>query len=95
MVYYRKHNEFWGVSMVKVKLNRLALEVAMSRKNLSQRDFAEKLGFSRSHLSHIINGRREPSPLLRRLILEYLKEYTFDDLFIIENGNGKNNEIHS
>ncbi len=93
MVYYRKHNEFWGVSMVKVKLNRLALEVAMSRKNLSQRDLAEKLGFSRSHLSHIINGRREPSPLLRRLILEYLKEYTFDDLFIID-GNGKKDEIH-
>ncbi|MFA5439769.1 helix-turn-helix transcriptional regulator [Dehalococcoides sp.] len=74
--------------MVKVKLNRLALEVAMSRKNLSQRDLAEKLGFSRSHLSHIINGRREPSPVLRRLILDYLPEYTFDDLFIIEENGG-------
>ena len=43
--------------MVKVKLNQIAFEVALSRKNLSQRDFAEKIGFSRSHLSHIINGR--------------------------------------
>ncbi|MHA6710957.1 helix-turn-helix transcriptional regulator [Dehalococcoides mccartyi] len=60
----------------------------MSRKNLSQRDLAEKLGFSRSHLSHIINGRREPSPVLRRLILDYLPEYTFDDLFIIEENGG-------
>lgn len=70
--------------MVKVKLNRHAFEVAMTRRNLSQRDLAEKIGFSRSHLSHIMNGRREPSPVLRRLILEYLREYAFDDLFIIE-----------
>jgi len=76
--------------MVKVKLNRTAFEVAMTRKNLSQRDLAEKIGFSRSHVSHIINGRREPSPAMRRLILEHLREYTFDDLFIIE--DGKNGE---
>jgi putative transcriptional regulator len=76
--------------MVKVKLNRTMFEVAMTRKNLSQRDLAEKIGFSRSHVSHIINGRREPSPAMRRLILEYLREYTFDDLFIIE--DGKNGE---
>ena len=76
--------------MVKVKLNRNAYEVAMSRRNLSQRDLAEKIGFSRSHVSHIINGRREPSPAMRRLILEHLREYTFDDLFIIE--DGKNGE---
>jgi len=76
--------------MVKVKLNRTAFEVAMTRKNLSQRDLAEQIGFSRSHVSHIINGRREPSPAMRRLILEHLREYTFDDLFIIE--DGKNGE---
>ena len=76
--------------MVKVKLNRTVFEVAMTRKNLSQRDLAEKIGFSRSHVSHIINGRREPSPAMRRLILEHLREYTFDDPFIIE--DGKNGE---
>jgi transcriptional regulator with XRE-family HTH domain len=75
--------------MVKVKLNRIAFEVAMTRKNLSQRELAEKIGFSRSTLSHIINGRREPSPVLRRLILENMPEYAFDDLFIIEE-NGSN-----
>ena len=78
--------------MIKVKLNRLALEVALSRKNLSQRDLAKEIGFSRSHLSHIINGRREPSPVLRRLILEHLPEYSFDDLFSIEE-NGINVRI--
>jgi len=70
--------------MIRVKMNRHAIEVAMTRKNFSQRDLAEKIGFSRSHVSHVINGRREPSPLMRRLILDQLKEYTFDDLFLIE-----------
>jgi transcriptional regulator with XRE-family HTH domain len=73
--------------MVRVKLNQTAIEVAMTRQNLSQRDLAAQIGFSRSHLSHIINGRREPSPGMRRLILEQFQGYTFDDLFIIEDGS--------
>ena len=74
--------------MVRVKVNRNAFETALSRKNLSQRDLAEMIGFSRAHLSHIINGRREPSPMMRRVILQHLPEYTFDDLFIIEENSG-------
>jgi len=74
--------------MVKVKVNRNAFEIALSKKNLSQRDLAEMIGFSRAHLSHIINGRREPSPTMRRVILQHLPEYTFDDLFIIEENSG-------
>ena len=74
--------------MIRVKVNRNAFEIALSRKNLSQRDLAEMIGFSRAHLSHIINGRREPSPMMRRVILQHLPEYTFDDLFIIEENSG-------
>jgi transcriptional regulator with XRE-family HTH domain len=74
--------------MVRVKVNRSAFEIALSRKNLSQRDLAEMIGYSRAHLSHIINGRREPSPMMRRVILQHLPEYTFDDLFIIEENGG-------
>ena len=75
--------------MVRVKVNQRAFEVALSKKNLSQRDLSELIGFSRSHVSFIINGKREPSAVMRRLILEHLPEYTFDDLFIIEE-NGSN-----
>jgi len=74
--------------MIRVKVNRIAFETALTRKNLSQRDLAEMIGFSRAHLSHIINGRREPSPMMRRVILQHLPEYTFDDLFIIEENGG-------
>ena len=72
--------------MVRVKVNQRAFEVALSKKNLSQRDLAERIGFSRSHVSYIISGKREPSAFMRRLILEQLRDYTFDDLFIIEDG---------
>jgi putative transcriptional regulator len=72
--------------MVRVKVNQRAFEVALSKKNLSQRDLAELIGFSRSHVSYIITGKREPSAVMRRLILEHLSDYTFDDLFIIEDG---------
>jgi len=75
--------------MVRVKVNQHAFEIALSKANLSQRDLAEMIGFSRSHLSFIINGKREPSAVMRRLILEHLRHYTFDDLFIIEE-NGSN-----
>lgn len=74
--------------MIRIKVNRSAFEIALSRKNLSQRDLAEMIGYSRAHLSHIINGRREPSPMMRRVILQHLPEYTFDDLFIIEENGG-------
>jgi putative transcriptional regulator len=72
--------------MVRVKVNQHAFEVALMKNNLSQREVAEKIGFSRSHVSHVINGRRVPSPAMRRSILEEFKDYTFDDLFTIEEG---------
>ena len=72
--------------MVRVRVNQRAFEIALSKENLSQRDLAEMIGFSRSHLSFIINGKREPSAVMRRLILKHLLDYTFDDLFIIEDG---------
>ncbi len=79
--------------MVRVKVNQHAFEVALSKKNLSQRDLAELIGFSRSHMSFIINGKREPSAVMRRAILVHLNGYTFDDLFIIEEGhNGNGNK---
>jgi len=93
IVYYSKHIVHKGMSMVRVKVNQHAFEVALSKKNLSQRDLAELIGFSRSHVSFVINGKREPSALMRRQILEHLRDYTFDDLFVIEEGgNGDRNK---
>ncbi len=73
--------------MVRVSLNRQALEIAITRRNISQNALAQKLGVSKSYLSQVITGKREPSASMRRRILEYLRDYTFDDLFILEAGN--------
>ncbi len=70
--------------MVRVGLKREAFEVAITRRNLSQKGLAEKLLISRSYLSEIVRGKRKPSAAMRERFLEYFREYTFDDLFIIE-----------
>lgn len=72
--------------MATVRLNRHAYKLALLRNNLSQRELAEMIRFSRSHVSHVVTGRREPSPAMRRALLKRLRGYSFDDLFIIEDG---------
>ncbi len=70
--------------MVKVILNRKTLEIAVIRRNLSRKGLAHELAVSRSYLSRVICGKKEPSAAIRQRLLEYLKDYTFDDLFTIE-----------
>jgi transcriptional regulator with XRE-family HTH domain len=70
--------------VVSVGLRREAFEIAITRRNLSQKRLAEKLSISRSYLSEIVRGKRKPSAAIRERFLEYFKEYVFDDLFIIE-----------
>jgi putative transcriptional regulator len=75
--------------MLKVNLKRDAFEIAITRRNLSQKGLAEKLHISRSYLSEIVTGKRPASPYMRQRLLDYFIDYTFDDLFAIEeNGNG-------
>jgi len=75
--------------MVRVGLKREAFEIAITRRNLSQKKLAERLHISRSYLSEIVRGKRKPSAVMRERLLEYFPEYTFDDLFIIEeSGDG-------
>ena len=79
--------------IVRVGLKKEAFEVAITRRNLSQKGLAERLHISRSYLSEIVRGKRKPSAAMRERFLEYFREYTFDDLFIIEKGdNGDRSE---
>lgn len=79
--------------MIKVALNQPALEIAIARKNLSRKLLANELGVSRYYLGRILNGQIEPSAAIRQRLLDYFKDCTFDDLFIIErnghDGSGK------
>ena len=80
--------------MVKVGLIREAFDIAITRRNLSQRRLAERLLISRSYLSEIVRGKRRPSAAIRERLLEYFQEYTFDDLFTIEQGDNGNQRDH-
>ena len=70
--------------MVRVGLKREAFEIAITRRNLSQKKLAERLHISRSYLSEIVRGKRKPSAVIRERFLGYFREYAFDDLFIID-----------
>jgi transcriptional regulator with XRE-family HTH domain len=80
--------------MVKVGLRREAFDIAITRRNLSQKRLAERLHISRSYLSEIVRGKRRPSAAIRERLLEHFQEYSFDDLFIIERGgNGNKSDL--
>lgn len=66
---------------MRVRLRAGALWELLDRRNLSQNDLAHRLGVSSGHLSRLVNGRRCPSPSLRRLLMESLNCAEFDDLF--------------
>ena len=71
----------------KVKLKAEAVWDRLNRLNMTQNDLARLLGTSSGHLSRLINGRRCPSPSMRRSLMEGLGCSDFDDLFIVVSGD--------
>ncbi len=69
--------------MVKVRLNRRALELVIAKRNMSQNMLAIRTGSSGGYISQLMRGVRYPSPKIRQKILDALSPLTFDDLFII------------
>jgi putative transcriptional regulator len=57
--------------MVRVSLRRPIFDIAITRRNLSQKDLARELGISRALLSQVIGGKKEPSAMIRKRLLEY------------------------
>lgn len=55
-----------------VKVKREALRRLIAEQNVSQREFAARLGVSPACLSMWLAGTRHPSPLLRRRLLAVL-----------------------
>ena len=74
--------------MNRVRLNAKAFWDAIARENMSQNEFAAKLGISSGYMSQLVCGTRYPSPRLRRRILESLDNLIFDDLFVLEDNDG-------
>ena len=69
----------------RVMLRAEAIWDRLNRLNMSQNELAHLLGISSSHLSRLINGRRCPSPSMRRRLMEALGCSEFDELFVVVN----------
>ena len=67
----------------RVLLRAQAVWERLNRLNMSQNDLARALGVSTGHLSRLINGRRCPSPRMRKLLMEALDCSDFDELFVV------------
>ena len=50
---------------------------------MSQNQLARRCGMTSGHLWHLMNGRRSPSPRVRRRLMEALRVDDFHRLFII------------
>ena len=76
----------------RVLLNPVAVWRLLDELNISQNELARRCGSTSGHLSHLMNGKRSPSPPLRRRLQRVLGVSNFDDLFVIvplEVGDGR------
>ena len=76
----RRHQK----SRPRVKLNPEAVWEHLSRRNMSQNELARASGITSGHISLLMNGKRSPSPGVRRRLQAALGVTDFDDLFITE-----------
>ena len=77
---------------IRVRMNQVAVLRAIARRNMSQNMLAIRAGISSGYISQIMCGTRNPSPVVRQRLQDALKPLTFDDIFIIEEGeNGSKN----
>ncbi|MCK5602447.1 helix-turn-helix transcriptional regulator [Candidatus Pacearchaeota archaeon] len=68
---------------MRIYLKNKALHSQLIKKNLSQNWAAQKLGISTGYMSQLMRGGRNPSPGLRKRVMELFIESDFDDLFEI------------
>ncbi len=71
-------------SRPRVRLNPQAAWGHLSRRNMTQNELALAAGISSGHISLLMNGRRSPSPRVRRRLKAALGVTEFDELFILE-----------
>ena len=70
---------------MKVFLKSNEIKKILIRRNISQNYFAILAGTSSGYMSHLMTGKRNPSPKTRIKILKALKSKNFDDIFEIQN----------
>ena len=71
-------------SRPRVRLNPEAAWEHLSRRNMTQNELARVAGITSGHLSLLMNGKRSPSPRVRRHLQAALGVTDFAELFIME-----------
>lgn len=56
----------------------------LSQRDMSQNDLARAVSISSGHISLLMNGKRSPSPCVRRRLQAMLGVTDFDELFLLE-----------
>jgi len=74
---------------IRVKVNKIAVEKEIARRNMTQNHLALKAGITSGYISQLMCGLRHPSPETREKLQNALHPLTFDDIFIIEEINQK------
>ncbi|MYK25736.1 MAG: helix-turn-helix transcriptional regulator [Dehalococcoidia bacterium] len=67
-----------------MRLNPQAVWEHLSRRDMTQNELARAAGISPGHISFLMNGKRSPSPGVRRRLRAALGVTDFDELFILE-----------
>jgi transcriptional regulator with XRE-family HTH domain len=70
--------------MVRTRINGMAVYDFMARNNLSQKEWAERVGISQCYASQLVCGTRCPSPRLRRRLLQVMTPLEFGQLFAVD-----------
>ena len=71
----------------RVKLRPGPVWELITRRNMSQNELARRAGISSGYLSHLLAGRKCPSPAVRRRLQAALGVSEFEELFTMEYGD--------
>lgn len=66
---------------MKVRIKTANIREILAKKNLSQNWLAFRTRTTSGYMSQMITGKRNPSPQMRKKILQVLKGCEFEDLF--------------
>ena len=82
----------------RVILKAAAVWELLDQLDMSQNELARRCGITSGHLSHLMNGRRSPSPRVRRRLMEVLGVDDFHRLFMFvpvdeNNGGGEQSAV--
>ena len=69
-------------------MNAVAAWDLLHRRNMTKNELASRTGLATGYLSQLLNGKRNPSPATRQRLQEVLGA-EFDELFILEGGDGE------